>query len=196
MPRGRYPQNERARARGAGRRRGRGRGGRSPLPFDSRAARESAELGNEASDTRASLLEQYSRAQRELGFGSGSSPYGATTLNREKLANQQRGIANTAGNSLYAGSTINARRQAVSDYDRRQKEIDDDIAEAQNAYTRGQAQTGRDEALGNTGIKEGAIERAAASEPQPLAPGRRRRGRGRAVGAPVNNRRNRGRGRV
>lgn len=169
------------------------------MPFDSRAARESAELGNEGADTRATLLSQYSRAQHELGFGAGAAdPYAATALNREKLVNQQRGIANTAGNSLYAGSTINARRQAATGYDRRQKEIDENIAEAQNDYAHGQAQTARDEALGDAGIKEGAIERAAASEPQPLGvgPGRRRGlGRGRP-GAPVNNRRSRGRGRV
>lgn len=167
------------------------------MPFDSRAARESAELGNEAADTRASLLDQFNRAQHDLGFGSGAGdPYGATALNRDKLASDQRGVANTAGNSLYAGSTINARRQAASRYDRRQKEIGQDVAEAQTSFARGQAQTARDEATGQTGIKEGAIERVAASEPQPLAPGRRR-GRGRAGGgAPANNRRNRGRGRV
>jgi hypothetical protein len=149
MARGRYPQNERARARGAGRgRRGRGRGSRSPMPFDSRAARESAELGNEGADNRASLLDQYNRAQHELGFGGGGSdPYGATALNKEKLANQQRAVANTAGNSLYAGSTVNARRQAASGYDRRQKEIDQNIAEAQTDFARGQAKTARDGAL-------------------------------------------------
>lgn len=167
------------------------------MPFDSRAARESAELGNEAGDTRAKLLDQYNRAQHDLGFGAGASdPYAATGLNKQKLASDQRGVANTAGNSLYAGSTINARRQAASRYDRRQKEIDENIAEAQTDFASGQSQATRDEAVGQIGIKEGAIERAAASEPQPLAPGRRR-GRGRAGGgAPVNNRRNRGRGRV
>lgn len=168
------------------------------MPFDSRAARESAELGNEAADTRASLVSQYNRAQHELGFGIGSEdPYAAAALNKEKLANERRGVANTAGNSLYAGSTINAQRQAASGYDRRQKEIEQNIAEAQTDFAQGQAQTARQEATGNTAIKEGAIERAAASEPQPLAPGRRRRGRGRGPGAapPNNNRRNR-RGRV
>lgn len=190
-----------ARGRGEGRRRSRGRGGRgrgrrAPMPFDSQAARESAELGNEGADTRASLLDQYSRAQHQLGFGEGASdPYADTGLNKQRLQSDQRGVANTAGNSLYAGSTINARREAASRYDRRQKEIDENVAEAQTDFARGETQTARDEAVGQTGIKEGAIERAAASEPQPLAP--RRRGRGRAGGrAPVNNRRNRGRGRV
>lgn len=165
------------------------------MPFDSRAARESAELGNEAADARASLLDQYNRAQHDLGFGAGeANPYGSTALNRDKLASDQRGVANTAGNSLYAGSTINARRQATSRYDRRQKEIEQDIASAEADFTSGQAQTTRDEAIGQTGIKEGAVQRAAASEPQPLGVGRRR-GRGRS-GARASNRRGRGRGRV
>lgn len=169
------------------------------MPFDSRAARESAELGNEGADTRATIEGQYAQAQHQLGFGVGANdPYAATGLNKEKLANQQRGIANTAGNSLYAGSTVNARRQAVSGYDQRQKEIDENIAQAQTDFARGEAQTARDEALGNASIKEGAINRAAASEPKPLGVGgRRRQGRGRVGGgAPVNNQRSRGRGRV
>jgi hypothetical protein len=164
------------------------------MPFDARAARESAELGNEAADTRASLQGNYDQAQHQLGFGVGASdPYADTALNKQRLVSDQRGVANTAGNSLYAGSTLNAVRQASSRYDRRQKEIDQNIAEAQADYTRGEAQTARDEALGDAGIKEGSIERAAASEPQPLGVGNRRRGRGRPGAAPVRNRRGRGR---
>jgi len=153
------------------------------MPFDSRAARESAELGNEAADTRASLAAKFAAAQNELGFGAGvGNPYSAAAENKTALVNRQRGIANSAGNQLYAGSTLNKQSAARSDYDRNQKDLEDSFAQAQGAYTGGIGQTGRDEALGDAAIREGAITRAAASEPAPLAVGRGRGGRGR-IGA-------------
>lgn len=147
------------------------------MPWDSQAQRESAVLGNEAADTRASLAASSQRAQNELGFGAGAdNPYSRNAENRTNLANNQRGITNTAGNQLYAGSTINKQSAARSEYDKTQKQLEDSYAEEQAAYNRGQAKTTRDEQLGMTAIKEGALNRAAASEPAPIAPGR---GRGR-----------------
>lgn len=149
------------------------------MPFDSQAQRESLELGNEAGDTRASLAAKFAAAQDRLGFGGGSAnPYSDSAENKQDLTNTNRGIANTAGNSLYAGSTLNARSQARSQYDKNQKAIEGAYSEATDAYTGGLAQTGRDESLGGLAIKEGAIGRAAATEPAPLAVGR---GRGRAA---------------
>lgn len=184
---------------------GRGRGGRgrprrtpSPMPFDAQAQRESAELGNEAADARAAQFGNYTSAQSELGFGLGTeNPYSQVAENRRGLAANQRGIVNTAGNQLYSGSTLNARSEARSGYDRSQKAIEDKIAQAQADYNQGQAQTTRDEQTGLVGIKAEAVDRAAAAEPAPLGVGSRRptRGRGRVGGAPVGNRRNRGRGR-
>jgi len=186
----------RARQRNRGRVAGRGKGGRgksglgppAPMPWDSQAQRESGELGNEAADTRASLAAGYAKAQNELGFGSGASnPYSRSAENKTRLASNQRGITNTAGNQLYAGSTINKQSAARSSYDKNQKALEASYSEAQNAYTRGVAKTSRDESLGRSAIREGAIGRAAASEPEPLGvgSGRRRgvsRGRGRISG--------------
>lgn len=188
----RRPATPRARQRGRGR--VTGLGGPSPMPWDSRAQRESGELGNEAADTRASLAARYAAAQNDLGFGSGASnPYSKSAENKTNLTNDQRGVANTAGNQLYAGSTLNAQSQARGQYDKSQKQIEEAIAEAQNANTSGTAKTGRDEALGQNAIREGAIGRAAASEPQPLAVGSGRKGavsgRGR-VGGPGRDGRN------
>lgn len=180
MARGRgYIQNAgtrlaRARARTRGGRRGRGK---SAMPWDSQAQRESAELGNEGADARSSLAAGYDRAQRELGFGVGAAdPYSATGENKKQLTNTQRGIGTTAGNSLYAGSTLNAQSQARTSYDKTQKGLEDEFAKAQTDYTGGVARTTRDEQLARTGIKEGAVGRAAESEPKPLAPGRGRVG--------------------
>lgn len=192
----------RARQRGRGRGRaaggaGRGRGGSglsepAPMPWDSTAQRESGELGNEAADTRASLAASYAAAQSDLGFGSGASnPYSRSAENKTNLASNQRGITNTAGNQLYAGSTLNKQSDARSEYDKTQKALEGSYSEAQDAYTRGVAKTSRDESLGQNAIREGAIGRAAASEPEPLGVGagggRRRgavRGRGRAPSGP------------
>lgn len=150
------------------------------MPWDSQAQRESAELGNEGADTRASLASRFDRTQRDLGFGTGAGdPYSAAAENKTQLTNTQRGIMNTAGNQLYAGSTANAQSAARTSYDRTQKSLESSFADAQADFTRGTAQTTRDEQLGIAGIKEGAIGRAAASEPAPLGVGR---GRGR-VGA-------------
>lgn len=187
----------RARQRGRGRVAGGGGGGRgrgglgpaAPMPWDSQAQRESGELGNEAADTRASLAAGYAKAQNELGFGAGASnPYSKSAENKDTLASNQRGITNTAGNQLYAGSTLNKQSGARSAYDKNQKALEDSYNEAQSAYTRGVAKTGRDESLGQNAIREGAIGRAAASEPEPLAVGGGRRkgvvrGRGR-IGGP------------
>lgn len=183
---------------GAGRGKGSGLGPAAPMPWDSTAQRESGELGNEAADTRASLAAGYAKAQSELGFGSGASnPYSRSAENKDTLASNQRGITNTAGNQLYAGSTLNKQSGARSDYDKNQKALEDSYAEAQSAYTRGVAKTGRDESLGQNTIREGAINRAAASEPEPLgvggSGGRRKgvtRGRGRVSGGPGRDGRN------
>lgn len=172
----------RARGRGSATGGGRGRGGSSPMPFDSQAQRESGELGNEAADTRANLAAQFAAAQSSLGFGSGASnPYSATAENKTALTNNQRGIGTAAGNNLYSGSTLNAQSQARSAYDKTQQGIESEIAGAQGAFTGGLAKTGRDEQLGQSAIREGAIGRAAASEPEPLGVGRGR-GRGRLSG--------------
>lgn len=182
--RGRYVQNAQRRltiARGrlkggvAGAGGGRGRGGlggRSPMPWDSTAQREKAELGNQAADTRAALEEKYKRAQSELGFGSGAdNPYSASAENKQQLGSNQRGITNASGSQLYAGSTVNAQSQARSAYDKTQKGLEDSYAEAQAAHTGGLAKTARDEQLGVAGIKEGALDRRAASTPKPLGVG-------------------------
>lgn len=199
--------NARARARGRGRvavggRRGSGRGKGSglgpaaPMPWDSQAQRESGELGNEAADTRASLAAKFAAAQNSLGFGAGASnPYSQSAENKTTLENNARGITNTAGNQLYAGSTANKQSAARSSYDKQQKALEDSYAAAQSAYTRGVAQTGRDEQLGQAAIREGAINRAAASEPEPLGVGAGRRGgvakgRGRLPGGPGGDGRN------
>lgn len=181
----------RGRAAGGGKGRGRtGLGPPAPMPWDSTAQRESAALGNEAADTRVGLAASYDRAQRELGFGVGADdPYSRSAENKTTLESNKRGITNTAGNQLYAGSTANKQSAARSSYDKVQKGLEDSFADAQASYARGQARTTRDEQLGNAAIKEGAIGRAAASEPEPLgvgSGGRRAgvsRGRGR-VGGP------------
>jgi hypothetical protein len=215
MARGRgYVQNaqtrlNRARARSQGRGRGRGP---SAAPWDSTAQRESAELRNEGADTRASLAAKFAAAQNQLGFGSGASnPYSQAAENKTNLTNEQRGVTNAAGNQLYAGSTANAQSAARSQYDKTQKGLEDSYAEAQNADTRGQAQSVRDEQLGQAAIREGAIERRAATAPPPLgvrAGGRgrirerqnvRRPARARALNAQarqINAQANRGRGRI
>lgn len=199
MARGRgYIQNARqrlriaqSRLRSGGSRPGGGRGrlgGASPRPWDSQAQRESAVLGAESADARAGLAANYDRAQRELGFGAGANdPYSASAENKTDLANNQRGITNTAGNQLYAGSTANAQSAARSEYDKQQKGLEDQFAQAQSSYNQGTAQTARDEKLGMAGIKEGAIERRLATAPAPLgvggSRGRLAQGRGRVVEA-------------
>jgi hypothetical protein len=154
------------------------------MPFDSQAQRESSQLGSESADSRAALAAGYARAQSQLGFGTGTdNPYSATAENKTALTNNQRGIGTTAGNSLYSGSTLNAQSQARSSYDKTQAGIADEVAQAQSDYTGGTARTARDEALGQAGIKEGAIDRAAASDPALLGVGKGRApGRGRLGG--------------
>ena len=195
MARGRYVQNAQARlsraqgrqqggAGGApGRGRGRGLGGPAPMPWDSQAQREAAELGNEAGDARASLGAEFNRTQQELGFGAGAdSPYSQAAMLKEQRDIGQRTIMNTAGNQLYAGSTGNQQSANREQYDVGQKQLEDSFAAAQSDFTRQMGSTQRDEQLGLGGIKEGAIGRALASEPAPLAVGGRGavgRGRGR-----------------
>lgn len=190
-----------ARGRGLnqrGKRQARGRVKTSPAPFDATALRESSTLTAEGADERAALQAGYAKAQSQLGFGAGAgNPYGASEENKSNLANAQRANLNTAGNSLYSGATLNAASAARSTYDKTQKRIEDEASQAQDQYTGGIASTARDEAVGQVGIKGEAIERAAATEPAPLAPGRRKaartpRARGR-VGANLNPRRGRGR---
>lgn len=182
-------QPRRGRGRAAGQRRGRGLGPASPMPWDSTAQRESAELGNETADNRVALAASYDRAQRELGFGVGAGdPYSRSAENKDSLASSQRGITNTANNQLYAGSTLNAQSAARSAYDKQQKGLEDAFTEAQTDYSSGTAKTARDEALEREAIKEGAIGRAVAAEPEPLAVG--------PVGRRVGTVRRAGRGRV
>lgn len=181
----------RGRAGGAARGRGRSRG-RSPMPFDSTAAREAAALGNEGADARASLAGRLSSAENDLGFGAGASnPYSQTAELRSQADSQRRGITNGAGNQLYAGATANAQSSARSEYDKGQKQLEDQYAAEQADFASGMARTGRDEALGIRGIKEGAIERRLATEPKPLGVngGRAARGRPSAIAEKQNVRR-------
>ena len=184
MARGRgYVQNaaqrlRRAKGRGAGGGgaaggRGRGRlGGRSPMPWDSQAQRESAELGAESADARTGLAAGFDRAQRELGFGAGAGdPYSLAAQNKTALASNQRGITNASGNQLYAGSTANAQSSARSEFDKTQKGLEDEFAQAQTAFNQGTARTARDEQIAQAGIKEGALERRLATDPRPLGVG-------------------------
>lgn len=156
------------------------------MPWDSTAERESATLGNEAGDTRASLAAKWQAQQEELGLGEGASnPYShASQLSRERDANQ-RGITNTAGANLYAGSTVNAQRTATRQYDEGLGQLTAAYDRSKAAYERGTGQTDRDYQLGVSKIKEGAINRALESEPAPLAPGPGRVRPARAGGRPA-----------
>lgn len=162
-------------------RRGRGRNAPAAMPWDSQAERESAELGNEAGDTRASLAADYERFQREAGFGLGAdNPYSAAATLKQQRDSNRRGTLNTAGNQIYAGSTINKLRGANRRYDVGYQKLQDQNAQAQAAYQRGLGRTQRDQQQGAAAIKEGALNRKVASEPQPLAAGPGRRSRRRA----------------
>lgn len=170
-------QRSRMQARATAKANGRGKGP-SGMPTDSTAQRESAQLGAESGDQRAAIKASYDAAQAALGFGSGAdNPYSATGENKTALTNNTRGVGTTAGNSLYSGSTLNAQSQVRSTYDKNQAGINADVASAQTDYTGGLARNARDEAINSAAIKEGALERAAASEPAPLGVGRTGRGR-------------------
>jgi len=152
------------------------------MPWDSQAERENAELGNEAGDTRTQLASDYQRSQEELGFGAGAdTPYSQAALLKDRREATRRGIMSTVGNQLYAGSTVNAQRGTQRQYDIGYQQLQDSLARDQAAYNTGVGRIQRDEQLGLGGIKEGALNRAVASEPQPLAvPGAGRGVRGRS----------------
>lgn len=156
------------------------------MPWDSTAQREASGLGNQAADARVDLRANFNRAEQELGFGAGANnPYSQAAQLKEQHTANARGITNAAGNQLYAGSTANQQSAARQDFDAGQKQLEDTYAQAQGAYATGTARTDRDFSEGMGAIKEGAIGRALASEPEPLAVGGGQgRGRGRAgVGA-------------
>lgn len=155
-------------------RRQQGGRGREPMPYDSTAEREGAELGNEAGDTRAQLTTKFLRSQEDLGFGAGATnPYSsAAQLARERDA-AQRGTLNAAGNSLHAGSTLNATRETAQRYDEGRKALEQSYDRSRTDYESGGQQTERDYQLGLAKIKEGALNRALEKEPAPIAPGRR-----------------------
>ena len=156
------------------------------MPWDSQAERESAELGNEAADTQTSLGADYERFQRELGFGVGAdNPYSQVAQLKERRDNNRRGTLNTAGNQIYAGSTVNRLRGANRQYDVGYQQAQDQFAQAQAAYGRGVGSTQRDTQQGLSRIQEGALNRKVASEPQPLAVPNRGRGRGRGAARPT-----------
>jgi len=156
---------------------------REPMPYDSTAEREGAELGNEAGDTRAQLTNQFVRAQEDLGFGAGATnPYSSAALLARERAASQRGNLNTAGNSLYAGSTLNAARETETRYDEGRKKLEASYDRARTDYEQGGQETERDYKLGLAKIKEGALNRALEREPAPVAPGRRAGNRVRGAG--------------
>lgn len=147
------------------------------MPIDAQAVREGARLGNEGGDTRVNLAARYDEAQQNIGFGTGAgNPYSeAAQLKAQHVANT-RGIRNTAGNQLYAGSTLNKMSAERSQFDAGQKRLEDTAARATAAYNRGVARSRRDEQMGRYDIQEGAINRAVSAGPTPMAVPR---GRGR-----------------
>lgn len=144
----------------------------TPLPWDSAAQRESSELGNQAADTRASLANRFQRQQEEIGLGEASdNPYShAAQLARER-DNAQRAVTTTAGSNLYAGSTVNAQRQVLGQYDEGLKRLEGSYDQAKADYEGGTQRTQRDYQQGLAAIREGALRRFLQTEPTPIAPG-------------------------
>lgn len=146
--------------------------GPAPLPIDARAIGEESELGLERTSRLADVTAQQRDLEDQYGFGAGASnPYSdAARLARERDAGQ-RGALNTAGNQIYAGSTINKERGVAAAYDRNRQALEASYNSKQDQLGRTQAETGQAYQLGLGRIKEGALERALSSEPAPLAVG-------------------------
>jgi hypothetical protein len=142
-------------------------------PWDSQAERESSEAGFERAATGANLTAARNAEEEQSGLGAGAdNPYSdAAMLKRQREANS-RGQLNTAGNSLYSGSTLNAQREISSAYDRSYNALTTKDALQAAAFQRGTDETNREYELGLDKIKEGALNRALESEPAPLAVGR------------------------
>jgi hypothetical protein len=101
-------------------------------------------------------------------------------LKRQREASS-RGQLNTAGNSLYSGSTLNRQAEIASAYDQGYNALTAKDAQQAATYQRGTNENNREYELGIDKIKEGALNRALESEPAPLATGTRTRGGGRRV---------------
>jgi hypothetical protein len=157
--------------------------GTSPLPWDSTAERNSGSLLRERNDAVTGGAADWQGQQEELGLGAGAgNPYSkmATLGNQRDIGN--RAVRNSAGNQLYAGSTVNASRGVASAYDRGRQSIEAAFARGQAAYEqrKREAETGYESGLGE--LQEGALNRAIAQTPQAAPLGRRKRrqrGRGR-----------------
>jgi hypothetical protein len=163
-------------ARGQTGRPGRGRGGLNappPAPWDARAEREATETGLEHEEAGTDLAAKRRSEQEQSGLGpaGADNPYSdAAMLKRQREAGS-RGQLNTAGNQLYAGSTLNAQDQIASTYDQGFNALTAADAAGQAAYERGKNTANKGYELGLAKIREGALDRVLQSEPAPLAVG-------------------------
>jgi hypothetical protein len=183
---GTRPGDAAAGARGQTGRPGRGRPGRfgkAVSPWDSQAEREQSEAGFEKAQTTADLAGERQAQEEQSGLGpaGADNPYSDAAMLKRQRESSSRGQLNTAGNQLYAGSTINAQRGIQSAYDQSYNQLTATDAQQAAANARGVNTANREYELGLAKIKEGAYNRALETEPAPLAVGSRGGRRGRVV---------------
>jgi len=153
---------------------GSGRGSRfrpSPMPFDSQANREGSELDFESAEASNDLGATRRAEQEQSGLGDefANNPYSDAAMLKRQRDASSRGALNTAGNSLYSGSTLNRQSEIASRYDQGYQDLTAADARGAAAYQTGTDTAARSYQLGLGKIKEGAINRALESEPAPQA---------------------------
>jgi hypothetical protein len=162
-------------------------------PWDAQAERESG-AGLQAYGDKYSGLEGDWKSRKEwYGLGETNNPYSQASLLSHRHEVDNRAVLNSAGNHLYAGSTVNAHQSA----DRR---FSVGLESLKAAYAAEEARKTREEEAAKHEwereqgeIAEGALTRAAEREPPPApepepapapapapgsGPGKGRRGRG------------------
>lgn len=143
------------------------------MPWDAQATLETAGAYRNASDKLAGLRGNWDAEQRSIGIGQGyeNNPYSQASLLQRQREIGNRGAINSAGNQLYAGSTVNHLGQVERGYS-------EGRAHLQESYEARRAQVEREELATQHEIQAEqeqaqleAIRRAEEAAPEPAPVG-------------------------
>jgi hypothetical protein len=145
----------------------------SAAPWDAQAESEAGEAETAFNTKEAELAGNWTAREGYYGFGANgaNNPYSQASLLATHHEWNERGVLNGAGNQLYAGSTVNAHRQETGRYTTSYGQLLQAYEDEKAAKEREETAAGSayETALKNAGL--GAIGRASATEPEPVAAG-------------------------
>lgn len=136
-------------------------------PWDAQAEREWGGGENKYRDKMAGIQGDWAYRQEWYGLGGASNPYSQAALLQHRHEVDNRTVMNSAGNQLYAGSTVDRHAAADRTFDVAYKQLEAAYAAENAKREREEAEARHEWEDEQAAIREGAVGRAEEVEPPP-----------------------------